>query len=419
MSAPTISRLSPNSGPIGTTVLITGSNLASGTVTFGGVTATVLSNTPTSIFVTAPTGTGTVPVVVTTTAGSSTQLVNFTYTTAATPVISTLFPTSGPVSGGNLVTISGNNLLYTTGVSFGAAAASSFAVLSNTQVAAVAPAGAAGSATVNVTNPTGTSNNLTYTYIAAPTVTGLTPAAGSESGGNTVTITGTGFNGTTGVTFNGTPATSFAIISPTVITAVAPAGVGAGPIVVTTSGGPSATSSASNYTYSSGPVATTATPSTGSTAGGDTITITGSGLAGTTSVNFGTTPGTITSVSDTSVGVITPSSVAGTVPLNITTTSGTNSSLSFSFVPPPVLTSITPTSGSTAGGTVLSITGQNLASTSGVFFVSPTTVLPAASFTVNSDLSVTATSPPAAAGNYSVEVVTAAGLSNGVSYTFM
>jgi hypothetical protein len=135
-------------------------------------------------------------------------------------------------------------------------------------------------------------------------------------------------------------------------------------------------------------------------------------------VNFGTTPGTIASVSDTSLGVVTPAGVSGTVPINITTTGGTNSSLSFSYVNPPVLTSISPTSGPAAGGTVVSITGQNLASATDVVFASATAVVPAASFTVNSDLSISATSPAATAGNYALEVITSAGLSNGIAYTF-
>jgi hypothetical protein len=56
-----------------------------------------------------------------------------------------------------------------------------------------------------------------------------------------------------------------------------------------------------------------------------------------------------------------------------------------------------------------------------VFFVSSSTAtfIPATTFAVNSDSSVSATSPAAPAGNYAVQVVTAAGLSNGVSYTFV
>jgi hypothetical protein len=81
-TAPTISgNLSPASGPVGTTVTITGTNfVAPVTVTFtgaSGVTATVVSST--SITVVVPTGATTGTVTVTTSAGSATS--TFTVTT--------------------------------------------------------------------------------------------------------------------------------------------------------------------------------------------------------------------------------------------------------------------------------------------------------------------------------------------------
>lgn len=55
--------------------------------------------------------------------------------------------------------------------------------------------------------------------------------------GTDVGILGQGFTGTTSVTFNGKPASSFKVISDTYMTAVAPATVETGPVVVTTPGG--------------------------------------------------------------------------------------------------------------------------------------------------------------------------------------
>jgi len=68
----------------------------------------------------------------------------------------------------------------------------------------------------------------------APNVTGFTPSSGLT--GSTVTITGTGFTGTSSVTFNGTPAT-YTVDSATQITATVPGGATTGPIAVTTAGG--------------------------------------------------------------------------------------------------------------------------------------------------------------------------------------
>ncbi|OGE48070.1 hypothetical protein PENARI_c033G06413 [Penicillium arizonense] len=505
MSAPTITRISPTSGPNsgGTTVLITGTNLATPTtVTFGGTAATVNSSTATSISVVSPAhAAGAARVVVTTAGGTSTQPVNFTYITVAAPVITSISPTSGPVSGGNTVTINGTNLQFTTGVTFGTTAASSFAVLSSTQVAAVAPAGTAGNSTVSVTNAAGTSGTIPYTYNGvaapvansvspdtgptaggntvvisgtgftyasavrfgltpatsftvvsstvinavvppgggavnvfvtgpggtstggptytyatdpAPTITGLTPAAsGPVSGGNTVTIAGSNLNGATAVTFAGIAASSFTILSPTQITAVTPAGTaGTASVLVTT---PAGTSTGFDYTYIAAPAPTAVVSSEGVAAGGNIVTITGTNLDGTTGVKFGTTTASFTVASDTEVDVVTPAHVVGMVPVSITTPGGTNNSLSFSFVPSPVIGSVTPASGPIGGDTVVTITGAGLINTLDVFF--GTTA--ATAFTVISDNTVTATSPAGAAGTTALTVDTASATSNGAIFQYV
>lgn len=508
MSAPTISRINPTSGPTsgGTTVIITGTNLASpSAVTFGASSATVVSSTATSISVTTPANAaGTVRVVVTTSAGTSTQAVNFTYVTVSAPTITSLSSTVGPASGGNTVTINGTNLLYTTSVSFGGNAASSFAILSNTEVSAVAPAGTPGATTVTVTNSAGTSGTLpytytgiatpsvssvspssgpavggntvsiggsgftystavtfgstavtsftvvsssvisavippgssaggavsvlvtgpggtsaagtTYTYTAAPTptITTLTPSSGSALGGNTVTITGSNFGSATAVTFAGTPATSFTVLSPTQVNAVAPAGTAGNAAVVVTT--PAAASADFNYVYVVAPAPATVSPTAGVIAGNDSITITGTGLTGTTSVNFGNTPASsFTVVSDTELDAVTPAHLAGTVPINIATPGGTNGSVTFGYQPAPVISSISPTSGSTTGATAVNITGAGLIDALQVYFGTT----PATSFTVNSDNSITATSPAGAAGVSAVTVSTDAATSNGGSFLYV
>lgn len=72
------------------------------------------------------------------------------------PAISGLSPVSGPVAGGTAIVIEGNNLIGTTAVEFGGAAAESFTVDSMTQITASAPAGSAGAVDVSVTAPGGT-----------------------------------------------------------------------------------------------------------------------------------------------------------------------------------------------------------------------------------------------------------------------
>jgi hypothetical protein len=62
-----------------------------------------------------------------------------------------------------------------------------------------------------------------YVY-AAPTVTGVNPAAGTTAGGTEVTITGTGFHSPMQVFFGGRPATSIVVVNPTTITVRTPPG---------------------------------------------------------------------------------------------------------------------------------------------------------------------------------------------------
>ncbi|MEV7683930.1 IPT/TIG domain-containing protein [Streptomyces sp. NPDC088341] len=238
---PVVSAVSPGQGPVsgGNTVTLTGVNLAGATaVTFGAAAAisfTVLS--PTQITAVVPPGVaGLVDVTVTTAGGTSAPGTVYFYVT--TPALTGADPGSGPVQGGNSVTLTGSGLAGTTAVTFGAAPAA-FTVISDTQLAAVAPASAPGSVQITVTTVGGTSNGVFYLYLTAPVLTSLTPDLGPVQGGNSVTLTGSGLAGTTAVTFGAAPA-AFTVISDTQLAAQAPPGP-AGPVgvTVTTPGGTS------------------------------------------------------------------------------------------------------------------------------------------------------------------------------------
>jgi hypothetical protein len=89
-----------------------------------------------------------------------------------------------------------------------------------------------------------------FTYVAPPTVTGVSPNHGLVTGGTTVTITGTNLSKATAVKFGATNASSFTVKSGTEITAVSPPGTpGTVDVTVTTAGGTSATSTNDQFTY--------------------------------------------------------------------------------------------------------------------------------------------------------------------------
>ena len=123
---------------------------------------------------------------------------------------------------------------------------------------------------VTVTTPGGTSATSSadqFTYVAAPTVSGMSPTAGPPAGGTLVTITGTGFTGATAVDFGTTAATNVTVVSDTTITADSPAGTGTVDVTVTTPGGTSATSPADQFTYATAPTVTGMSPTSGPAAG--------------------------------------------------------------------------------------------------------------------------------------------------------
>jgi hypothetical protein len=89
------------------------------------------------------------------------------------------------------------------------------------------------------------------TAAAAPMVTAVNPPSGSAAGGDTVTLTGSGFSGATAVSFGTTAATGLTVAGDTQLTVTSPAAAAAGPVdvTVTTPAGASAISAQDQFTY--------------------------------------------------------------------------------------------------------------------------------------------------------------------------
>jgi hypothetical protein len=169
------------------------------------------------------------------------------------PRVTSLSVTSGPAVGGTSVTITGTGFTGATAVAFGDTAAASFTVNGDTSITAVSPAAGAATVDVTVTTAGGTSaasSGDRFTFIAAPTVTGVSPNGGTVNGGTTVTITGANFTYAAAVYFGETPA-GFTVNDDASITAVSPPGEAPDTVDVTvvTAGGTSARSAADRFTY--------------------------------------------------------------------------------------------------------------------------------------------------------------------------
>lgn len=395
--APTVTGLSPGTGPApgGTSVTITGTDLtAASAVTFGGVNATSYTvDSATQITATAPAGSGTVDVRVTTVGGTSatTAADDFVYIPA--PAITAIAPSSGPESGGTAVVISGTNLSGATEVRFGPTDAASYTVDNDGQITAYSPA-ETGTRNIRVTTPSGISPNTpidNFAFVAAPAVTGIAPGSGPAGGGNSVTITGTDFTGVSAVTFGGVNATGYTVDSSTQ-TATAPAGSGTVDVLVTAAGEQSANSAADDYTYIVAPTVSGIAPGTGPEAGGTSVTITGTNLTGATTVQFGGVSAAGFTVNSATEITATAPAGTGTVSVSVTTPGGVSSDTpadDYAYAPVPAVTGVSPDEGPLAGGTTVTITGTGLTAASAVTFGG----VAAASYVVDSATQITATTP--------------------------
>lgn len=232
---------------------------------------------------------------------------------ASAPSVTKVTPSSGSVDGGQVVVIKGTDFTGATAVAFDATAATSFAVVSATEIVAVAPdAAAAGTALVKVTTPDGTnSTGVSYEFEAA-TIKSITPAYADAAAASVVTIKGTGFTGTVAadVKFGTVAATDIWVISDSQIVAKTPVTSVAVPIAngeldvtVTRNSVASATSDKSKFLFTPGiPTITTlgtvAVPVTGTdgAAAGTLLTVTGTRLWAVTKVTFGSAK--VTSAAD-------------------------------------------------------------------------------------------------------------------------
>lgn len=379
-------------------------------VTFGGVPGTgfrLVSSTAIDV-VTPPNDAGPADVEIVFPAGVV-HAGTFTYNA---PYID--FVTPGEVSntGNELVWIQGGGLLHVEGVTFGGVP-----VIGRVEhldwwgalLRVIAPPGPLGPVDVVVKLPGPDAvlrNAITY-VLGPPAFYGIHPRSGPLSGGQTVTITGARFvPGGTSVMFYGVPATDVVVDpSGSSLTAVTPPGRGQGSVqvAVTTAKG---TTFPLNYAYlldGADAVVANLYPTYGPTDGGTLVTIAGQGFEGATDVTFGGAAGTQLSVhpSGTSLTVVTPPRVVGPADIKIVFPAGLVDAGTFRYGGPPI-DAVTPDAGPNTGGTLVTITGSQLADATEVTFAG----VPGTDLVVNSaGTSLTVVTPPGPLGPVDVVVV--------------
>jgi hypothetical protein len=161
--APLIASFTPGTGPVGTTVTVTGTNFtgaSSVTLNGAGVAAFTLVDAATITFA-VPAGATSGPIAVTTQGGTATSTSAFTVTAPTpAPAIASFTPTTG--GPGTTVTVTGTNFTGATAVSIGSMAIASYTVVSATTISFVVPTSASNvSGALTVVTPAGTATSTT------------------------------------------------------------------------------------------------------------------------------------------------------------------------------------------------------------------------------------------------------------------
>ena len=224
---PIITGFDPEAGPVRTTVILEGLDLAGATsVRFNGVPAVFSAVGPTQISALVPQAATSGPISVTTPTGTVVSSLRF----IVAPGISSFTPTSGIV--GSVVTIRGTNFADLLAVRFREVLAP-FEIVATNEVRTTVPLEAV-SSTINLISPAGIVG-ATNAFLVLPAINGFSPGSGPV--GTAVTISGTGFADVTGVRFGAANAVVFSVPSSTQIIAIVPNGATTGSITVRTLSG--------------------------------------------------------------------------------------------------------------------------------------------------------------------------------------
>ena len=390
-------------------------------VTVDGVSATVVEVTPTLITFTIPSGTqGTKDVVVTNPDGEK-GILPGGYTYNPVPVIERIRSTEGrvaegPLAGGTPIIITGNHFMPGVLVEVGGTRAGQLDFTSSTELRVQTPPGGPGPKSVRVVNPDGQDAALKegFTYNPAPTISNVTPHAGSLAGGTRILITGTGFLPAfeIGVNIGRAEASVLALPTPTqIIVETPPSSAGPKDVVVINRDGQT-TRLTAGFTYNPGPVIRGIIPDNGKLAGGTRIVIEGGGFLPGAQVLIGDIRGRTfipaaspRVVSPTRITAVTPKVVGRPGPKDVVVQNPDNQVVvienGFTYNPLPEIQEISPDYGPADGGTRVVIIGRH-------FLPGARVVVgrrPATTVVVQDPSTIEAVTPPNPEGLWTVSVI--------------
>jgi hypothetical protein len=393
----------------GAIITLTGTGFMTGaTILVGGVacTSTTISNSTTASCVAPPLPKGIHPVNLRNPDGQGTSSAHV-FEAVPAPSVASISPNFGALAGGVTVTLQGAEIQAGAIPQIGGQLCTQANRISATTLQCVSPSLAAGSYNVTITNPDGQAGTLSaaFTHHPFPTLGVISPSRGSQAGGGSVTLTGTGFLAGATVQIGALTCTNPLISSSTALSCTPPAqSTGAYPVTVTNPDGQSVTL-ANAYTYDPAPAVTSASPNNGRLVGGGTITVTGSGFQNGATVRIrGTLCTSVAFISVTSLNCIVPSATTGMADITVTNPDAQSGTLNegYRYNPLPTISGVSPSSGSMLAGNTLTILGTGF--------------LPGASVTVNTSPATTSCNSPIPSADGTQITCTTGAMAVGSSY---
>lgn len=305
------------------------------------------------------------------------------------PLLTSIVPSVGPLTGLTAVTIRGEGFHGLMTVAFGPNAAIAPTVVSATEITCTTPANAGGvqvRVDVDVLLPgVAMGSRMTEAFgYSPPIITSVEPTVVPLAGGVNVTVRGRLFAGAAGAAIDAANIVP-TINSDTEIVLVAPAHA-AGPVPVSVTNGGLTGTLANAITYA-GAVIAKVTPKRGPEGQTTNVVITGERFAGLPAVDIGGNAANVTAGAPARVTAVAPVHAAGVVDVVVTNAGEPAVTLNggFTYVARPAITTVEPAVGRLAGGTAVTISGTGFEPAVGVTiggtpvgamqFVSATTII--------------------------------------------
>lgn len=208
----------------------------------------------------------------------------------AQPTLEAINPTFGAFGGGTEVNLSGTNFQLDAKISIGGIECADVLVSSNGATCTTG-ASTTGTYDVVITNADGGSATLpsAFSYLAAPTLTAVSPQVGSLSGGASISLTGTHFVQGMTVKLGELNCLSVTVDSDTAAHCTTPASAAGSVNVQVTSLDQQTATLASGFTFKSSPFIQSVTPSIGVVGGQFQVTVRGLNFESGVTVKIGAT----------------------------------------------------------------------------------------------------------------------------------